>query len=66
VKIADLMKRKSQRVLVRVPSRLQKKLGLEVQGSVVRVVPGKATATVVVLVSRKGEYTFRPQDLSLV
>lgn len=64
MKVADLVKKKNQRVTVRVPARLKEKLGDEVSGTIVRVKAGGSVASVVVKVARRGEFTFRPQDLT--
>lgn len=58
------MHRKRQRVLVRVPAKLQSKLGAgEVRGTVLGVVPKGSITWVRVKVAGLGEYLFRPQDL---
>lgn len=65
MRIADLIKRRKIRVRVRVPAKLQKKLGNEVDGTVLSVVMKKGITWVrVKLLKSLGEYDFRPQDLS--
>lgn len=64
MKIADLMKRKNQRVIVRVPAKLQEQLGAEVKGTVQGLKKANGTTKVKVRVGRKGEFDFRPQDLT--
>lgn len=63
MKIADLVKRKNQRVTVRVPAKLQQELGSEVKGRVQGLKKKGNITWVEVKVSRRGIYQFRPQDL---
>ena len=63
MKIADLMKKKRLRVLVRVPAKLQDKLGTEVKGTVEGLKKQGNITWVNVKVARKGTFQFRPQDL---
>lgn len=64
MKVADLVKKKKQRVMVRVPTNLQDKLGLEAKGTVLGLVKTGPNITMVkVKVHRRGIYKFRPQDL---
>ncbi|RLB42429.1 MAG: hypothetical protein DRH30_04865 [Deltaproteobacteria bacterium] len=65
MQIADLMKKKRQRVKVRVPASLQDKLGAAASGTVVRLFRRGSIAWVLVKVKGSGEHEFRPQDLSL-
>lgn len=64
MKIADLMRKKNQRVMVRVPTRLQDQLGYEVKGTVQGLSKQNGMTKVKVKVGRKGEFDFRPQDLT--
>lgn len=64
MRIADLMQRKKQRVVVRVPSKLQEKLGTEVKGTVMGLKKNGNITWVNVKVARKGIFKFRPQDLT--
>jgi len=66
MKVADIMAKKNARVNVRVPVHMQEKLGESVTGRVVRCRRQGRTVFVVVKVARKGEHSFRPQDLTLV
>lgn len=64
MKIADLVKRKKQRVTVRVPTKHQSKLGHTATGTVQGLEKGGNNVTwVKVKIARKGVYKFRPQDL---
>lgn len=65
MKIADLVKKKNTKVNVRVPATQQDKLGETIGGTVVGLVPGGTVTMVKVKVPRRGEFTFRPQDLTL-
>lgn len=65
MQIADLMRKKRQRVKVRVPSSLREELGDSVTGTVVKLFRRGSIAWVLVKVPRKGQHEFRPQDLSL-
>ena len=64
MKIADLMKKKKLRVLVRVPAKLHAKLGTEVKGTVMGLKKEGNITWVDVKVARKGTFQFRPQDLA--
>jgi len=68
MKIAELLrstsKRKRTRVDVRVPTKLQEKLGATARGTVQRIMPKGSITWVEVKIGRK-TYRFRPQDLSL-
>lgn len=65
MKISDLMKRKKTRVRVRVPAKLQAKLGEAADGTVQDLVLKKGITWVrVKLTGRPGVHNFRPQDLS--
>jgi hypothetical protein len=65
MRIADLIKKKNIRVRVRVPAKLQGKLGSEVDGIVLGVEMKKGITWVrVKLLKGRGEHDFRPQDLS--
>lgn len=65
MKIAELMnsKKKNPRVRVRVPAKLQEKLGNEVVGAVQGFDKKGRITWVQVKVARKGVFRFRPQDL---
>jgi hypothetical protein len=63
MRIADLVKRKKQRVVVRVPAKLQEQLGTEVKGTVQGLKKAGKVTWVEVKVGRKGVFKFRPQDL---
>jgi hypothetical protein len=65
MQIADLMKKRKQRVSVRVPSSRREELGDSVTGTVVKLFRKGSIAWVRVKVRGKGEHDFRPQDLSL-
>lgn len=66
MKIADVMQRKRQRVLVRVPAKLQEKLGAEeAKGTVLGIVPKGSITWVRVKIAGLGEHLFRPQDLEV-
>jgi hypothetical protein len=66
MQIAKLTEKKSQRVKVRVPARLVGKLGTLAIGTVQRLHrSGPRSTKVVVKIPRRGEFEFRPQDLSL-
>lgn len=65
MQIADLMKKKKQRVKVRVPSSMRAELGDTVTGTVQKLFRRGSIAWVRVKIPRKGEHDFRPQDLSL-
>lgn len=65
MKIADLVKKKKQRVMVRVPTKLREKLGDETKGTVLGLVrKSKNIILVEVKVPYRGTYKFRPQDLT--
>lgn len=63
MKIADLMKKKRQRVVVRVPAKLRDELGAQVKGTVQGLIKKGNVTWVDVHVARKGVFQFRPQDL---
>lgn len=64
MKIAELVRRKRQRVTVRVPAKLQGELGAsELKGTVIGIVYRGSITWVKVKLARKGEHLFRPQDL---
>jgi hypothetical protein len=66
MQIADLMKKKRQRVSVRVPAQLREELGDAATGTVVKLFRRGSIAWVRVKVhGGHGEHDFRPQDLSL-
>ena len=64
MKISDLMEKKNRRVKVRVPTKLQDKLGAQVSGTVIGFRPKGKVTWVRVKLARKGEFLFRPQDLA--
>jgi len=67
MEIAELIRRKKQRVAVRVPASRQKRLGAtELKGTVLGVVVKGSVAWVKVKITGKGEHLFRPQDLGPV
>jgi hypothetical protein len=66
MKIAELLNGASKRkkkVTVRVPAKLQAKLGTTAKGTVLRIVPKGSITWVEVKIGRN-LYNFRPQDLS--
>jgi hypothetical protein len=66
MKTADLVKKKKQRVVVRVPTKLREKLGEEIKGTVLGLIKtGKNVTMVKVKVARRGIFQFRPQDLDV-
>jgi hypothetical protein len=67
MRLSDLLKKKNQKVVVRVPAKRQEEFGgAEVRGTVTGVVPGGGSVTwVEVKISRRGTFQFRPQDLTL-
>jgi len=68
VKIAEVLAaREGAKVEVRIPSDLQEKLGKTARGAFMRMERHEGSRIVRARVKIKGdEYTFRPQDLSLV
>ena len=65
MKIAELLNgKKKKRVQVRVPTKLQSKLGTLVTGTVQRIIPKGSITWVEVKIGRKGVFQFRPQDLT--
>lgn len=64
MRIADLMQKKNQRVKVRVPAKLQAKLGTEATGRVEGLRKKGKITWVKVKIARRGVHEFRPQDLS--
>lgn len=65
MKIADLVKKKNQRVRIRVPVHLQDKLGTEATGRVTGLTKrGNITWVNVKVNRRKTPFKFRPQDLT--
>jgi hypothetical protein len=64
MEIAELIKRKKRRVIVRVPAKRQAKLGAaELRGTVQGIVAKGSVTWVKVKLARLGEHLFRPQDL---
>jgi hypothetical protein len=64
MKIAELIRKRKQRVTVRVPAKLQSQLGAPVlKGTVMGIVKKGSVTWVKVKIARKGEHMFRPQDL---
>ncbi len=71
MRIADLIKRKNQKVTIRVPAKLVERFGAEAKGTVNRIVKQGGVAMVEVKVTNKkrslrGVQLFRPQDLTAV
>ena len=69
MRIADLIKKKNQKVRVRVPAKLVEKFGAEAKGTVSRIVKQGGVAMVEVKITHRkpamrGVQLFRPQDLT--
>jgi hypothetical protein len=66
MQIAELTKKKNAKVDIRVPAPLQAQLGATATGTVQGLKKtGPRSTKVIVKVGRKGDFEFRPQDLTL-
>lgn len=65
MRVADIVSKKNAAVSVRVPAQHREQLGETVDGRVLGLTRAGRTVMVRVKVSRRGEWLFRPQDISL-